>query len=141
MPSPLKSQVMCTVSGDKLARLWSIETSKLIFPYKEHSNWVWSVAFNPDSNFVVTADSTGGTAHVWEARSGKELFVLRGHQNFVGNAVFSPDGRFVLTIGNDGTARIWELNIGQISKQIEPIVSNDIPEARVLEKIRQLSNA
>lgn len=136
-----RSQLIATAGGDKLARVWSVETGKLIFPYKEHASWVWSAAFNPDSNFVVTTDSTGGTARVWDARSGKELLVLRGHQNFIGNAVFSPDGRFVLTIGNDGTARIWELNIGQIGKQTGPIVVNDIPEASVLEKIRQLSKA
>lgn len=135
-----KSQLIATAGGDKLAGVWSVETGKLIFPYKEHSSWVWSTAFNPDSNFIVTADSTGGTARVWDARSGKELFVLRGHQNFVGNAVFSPDGRFVLTIGNDGTARIWELNIGQIGKQTQPIAGNDVPETSVLEKIRQLSD-
>jgi WD40 repeat protein len=134
-----KSQLIVTASGDKLAHVWSVETGKLIFPYKQHSNWVWSAMFSPDSNFVVTTDSIGGTAQVWDASSGKELLVLRGHKGFVENATFSPDGRFVLTIADDGTARIWELNFGQIGKQTEPIVVNDTPEAIVLEKIRQQS--
>jgi WD40 repeat protein len=136
-----KSQFIGTAGGDKRAGVWSIKTGKLVFPYKEHSSWVWSIAFNPDSDFVVTTDSTAGRAHVWDAHSGKDLLVLRGHQNFVGNAVFSPDGRFVLTLGNDGTARIWELNFGQIGKQAAPIAVNDTPEVSVIKKIRQQSKA
>lgn len=121
-----QSQLIATASGDKVAKVWNVITGIQVSAFTGHSNWVWSAAFNPDSNFVVTAGSVGGSARVWQARTGKEQLVLRGHQSFVSNAVFSRNGRFVLTTGDDGTARIWELNIGRPARQSDSVVFEDM---------------
>jgi WD40 repeat protein len=136
-----KSQLVATASGDKVARVWDIGSGQSISTFTGHPTWVWSAAFSPDRNLVVTAGSLGGTARVWEATTGKERVVLRGHQDFVVSAVFSPDGRFVLTTGNDGTARIWELNIGKPGQQKDLGIFEPIPEpdSSVQERLRHNS--
>jgi WD40 repeat protein len=136
-----KSQLVATASGDKVARVWDVGTGQSISTFTGHPTWVWNAAFSPDSNLVVTAGSLGGTARVWETKTGKERVVLRGHQAFVVSAVFSPDGRFVLTTGNDGTARLWELNIGRPEQKSDLGVFETIPEpdSSVQERLRQSS--
>lgn len=108
------SVLLAGTRGDGVALAWKVNTGELVSTFTNHANWVWSAAFSPRGNLVVTTGSLDGTARLWEPRArGRELLVLRGHQSFVQSAIFSPDGRFALTIGDDETARVWELNTRQ----------------------------
>lgn len=39
-----------------------------------------------------------------------------GHQDGVASATFSPDGQQVVTASWDGTARIWNVEIGEVQR-------------------------
>jgi hypothetical protein len=83
-----------------------------------HTNWVNSVAFDPDGRRVVTG--TGDqTAQVWDAQTGDELACLRGHTNWVNSVAFDPDGRRVVTGSDDQTARIWDARSGECLEVIQ----------------------
>ncbi|MCP4290113.1 MAG: hypothetical protein GY792_37835 [Gammaproteobacteria bacterium] len=71
-----------------------------------HTNRVWSVAFSPDGNQIVTT-SEDQTVRIWDATTGEELHQLTGHTSYVSSAAFSPDGAWIVTASYDGTARIW----------------------------------
>jgi WD40 repeat protein len=58
--------------------------------------------------------SQDGTTKVWDASSGAELLTLRGHAGVVSGCAFSPDGTHLATAGNDGTARIYLLDIEEL---------------------------
>jgi WD40 repeat protein len=80
-------------------------------PLKGHRFEVISVAFSPDSRWLVTG-SGDLTARVWDLKAGdpsKNSRVLRGHEGQVARVVFSRDGRWLVTGGTDGTARIWDM--------------------------------
>jgi energy-coupling factor transporter ATP-binding protein EcfA2 len=87
-----------------------------------HDGVVFSVAFSPDSKFVVSGgcdrmDSpsmvcTQGSARVWEAATGKET-TLMTHDNAVWSAVFSPNGKYVVSGSLDKTARVWDTVTGE----------------------------
>ena len=113
------SKLVATAGGDRVSRVWDANTGEQISNFALHTNWVWSAAFNSDSNLVVTTGSKDGTAKVWEARTGRELLVLPGHQRFAESAAFSPNDKFVLTIDDDGIAKVWDLNIGRPAKPSE----------------------
>jgi WD40 repeat protein len=98
--------------GDPTARIWETSTWSLRTDLHGHTSHVFSIAFSPDSQFVVTA-SLDGTARVWEAATGHCVTVLVGHIGWVTHAVFSPDGRFIVTGSPDNTARVWERATGK----------------------------
>ena len=57
--------------GDKLARVWNVETARQILELK-HDSSVAAVAFNADGTRLGTG-SYDGTARVWELPSGREI--------------------------------------------------------------------
>ena len=48
-----------------LARLWDVATGSEICRFEGHSDWISSVAFSPDGQFVLTG-SHDGTARLWK---------------------------------------------------------------------------
>jgi len=72
-----------------------------------HGGMVYSVAFSPTGDRVVTA-SSDKTAKVWDAQTGRLLATLAGHNDEVRSAVFHPAGDRVLTASYDRTARVWD---------------------------------
>jgi WD40 repeat protein len=104
------NRLIATASGDMMARVWQIHTGKQALALRNHTNWVWSVTFSRDGNFVATTGSHDHTTRVWEAKTGREVSVLRGHPDFVESAVFSPDGKLVLqtrTLNAKGSLVLW----------------------------------
>jgi hypothetical protein len=101
-----------TSSGDKTARIWSIEGPDALQVLKGHSSFVRTAEFSPDGKRVLTA-SQDATARLWDAQSGKELAVLSGHIHPLKSATFSPDGERVLTVAQN-TARIWDSHTGKV---------------------------
>jgi WD40 repeat protein len=51
---------------------------------------------------------------VWDADTGQELLNLTGHTDRVTAASFSPDGSRLATAGQDGTVRVYLLNIEEL---------------------------
>lgn len=132
--------------GDKLARVWNVETGRQILELK-HDSAVAAVSFNSDGTKLGTG-SYDGTARVWELPSGIEL--ERASQ--AGGAevvVFSPTGSRFAAGGVDGSVSVsetrradrpasfdlpadvrsvafspdgWRLAIGTISVHSEPLL-------------------
>lgn len=101
--------------GDKLALasvgntvdVIAIPDGFLIQRLGGHRNTVWSVAFSPDSQHILTGCSDS-TARLWNITTGKTLETLKGHTGGIICVAFSPDGTHLLTGSNDGTARLWQ---------------------------------
>jgi hypothetical protein len=78
-----------------------------------HLNIVWSVAFSPDGQRIVTG-SWDQTAKVWDAATGLELRTLKGPSGYVYSVAFSPDGKRIVTGSSDNTPRVWDAASGNV---------------------------
>ena len=100
--SPQGDEV-ATGSVDGTARVWSTATFELL-DRRTLSGPVVSVAFAPDGQSVVAADSTGRAITFGPAQQQVELV---GQKGLMREAMFSPDGRTVATVAGS-TVRLWE---------------------------------
>jgi WD40 repeat protein len=90
------------------------------------SRWCWGsaglgLAFSADSKRLATA--SGDRAGVFDVASGRRVFEATHvnrrdegrpeHFQWIDEVVFSPDGQWLASAGRDGTARVWDLVIGQ----------------------------
>jgi WD40 repeat protein len=90
---------------------WQRLTHLALKTLRGHLSGVWSVAFSPDGQRIVTG-SGDHTAKVWDAASSKELFALNGHSRGIRSVAYSPDGQRIVTGSDDKTAKVWEAASG-----------------------------
>lgn len=93
---------------------------------------VYAAVFSPDGKKIVTvagavAQNVDRRVIIWDAESGEELRKVVGHKNnpgghqisvFVHSVAFSPDGKKFVTASGDGTARIWDTEMGKELQQL-----------------------
>jgi WD40 repeat protein len=91
--------------GDELARVWNVETGRLILQLK-HDSSVAAVAFNADGTRLGTG-SYDGTARVWELPSGREIDRI-SHGGGSEVVVFSPGGDRFAAGGMYGSVSVSE---------------------------------
>jgi WD40 repeat protein len=95
-----------TLSSVNFARS---DLSKSVFA--ESFGGIVSVAFSPDGQQLVIADSNGGI-RLWEVDSGRSLMTLRAHESWIWAIAFSPDGRWLASASDDNTAKLWDVATG-----------------------------
>ena len=100
------------------ARIWDARSHEPVLDPLHHPTptnenlGVLSVAFSPDSQFLVTAGSDNN-ARVWEVATGRERRPPLSHMD-VTSADFSRDGRWIVTAGRDGSIRLWDAQTGAL---------------------------
>ncbi|MDX6613966.1 MAG: hypothetical protein QOD75_3152 [Blastocatellia bacterium] len=80
----------------------------------EHTSYVWSVVFSPESRLLASASDAGvddGTIKLWEVATGRELRTLAGHGLSILQIAFGPEGKTIA--GTDGRfIRLWDTASG-----------------------------
>ena len=102
-----------TASDDKTAKIWDVQTGKLLSDLKGHTGEVKTATFSPDSKQVLTA-AFDSTIRIWDAGNGKCLQLLKGNSKYTYSAFYSPDGKFIVTASLLGTPVIWNIATGEI---------------------------
>lgn len=124
------ARFLATASADGIARLWDVETGRLLKKLevaRDHPDEVTDIAFSPDGRLLATT-SLEGTSRIWDVETGWHLKVMKGRDLFDTTSVaFSPDGRMIATgHGNaiqtrasfrfSGSARVWDVAAGRLQK-------------------------
>ena len=94
-------------AATSVAKVWRLDSGKLVAELVGHAGDVVSCRFSPDGKLAATG-STDGTARIWDAETGDLLAVVRGTGVEVRSVGFSRDGSR-LVIASDIGAAIWEL--------------------------------
>ncbi|MCB9108315.1 MAG: WD40 repeat domain-containing protein [Anaerolineales bacterium] len=108
--SPNGQKLAC--GGNHVIHLWDLQSHKPPQTLRQHSSWVYSVAFSPDGA-TLASSSLDCTVCLWDVTQGTLRAILQGHTETVYKAAFSPDGAFVLSCSFDGTIKFWDVQTGE----------------------------
>ena len=78
----------------------------------DHKGSVWSVAWSPDDQYVLSG-SADKTMRLWEIATGRCVRVFEGHTNEVNVVAWSSNGQQALSAGDDATLRLWKIATGR----------------------------
>ena len=86
------------------AQMWRVKGAKKM---PQHFEGGLSVAFSPDSRYVLTGDIST-IARLWDANTGEELRHFDVDTAAL-SVAFSPDGGTVVTGNRDGSVQLWDV--------------------------------
>ena len=79
-----------------------------------HTDYVYSVAFSPDGNQVVSG-SNDHMVYVWNITDSLiHPVAFSGHNDAVNAVAFSPDGSQVISGSSDHTLKLWDVSQGEL---------------------------
>ena len=82
------------------------ETSNEFSELIAHSQPVYSVAFSPDNECLLSS-SGDGSIRLWSTRTKTNLVAYKGHNYPIWQVKFSPFGLYFASASHDKTARLW----------------------------------
>ena len=103
-----------------IARLWDMRNlSAEPIVLKGHEDFIDTLAFSPDGNWLATGSDEDTTAYLWDMRNpSAQPIVLKGHEEPILTLAFSPDGDWLATGSGInlpdstltiGAARLWDM--------------------------------
>jgi hypothetical protein len=116
--SPDLKQIACG-GPDKLIKIYSTETGKLIRTTKKHTDWVTALAYSPDGDKLASGDRNGGL-HLWAADTGTILYTLAEHQARISSLSWRADSLILASGGEDGKLILWDTAEGWAAKSSTP---------------------
>ena len=110
------ASVLASVGGDRICRLWDVETGTMLHLLK-CSGALSCVNFSP-SGHLVAAGGWLGALGVWDVGSGRELAgkphpVLLHHHDSVSSVSWTPDSRALVVCSSDGIVWAWDVVKGR----------------------------
>jgi WD40 repeat protein len=103
-------KVLATAGADGTARLWDVQTHRMIYRYyKSSQTAATSVAFSPDGKVLAIARADGETQLINIATGDRAGSPLTAGAGRVTDVTFSRDGKVLATAGADGRAWLWSV--------------------------------
>jgi len=105
--------------SDNFIRILEADTLKLKYAFEAHSNSVFTVAFTPDGEFLLSG-SRDAHLRVWQPDNGyQEHTAIVAHLFTINHLVFSPNGNYFATCSMDKSVKIWDAKTFRLLKVID----------------------
>jgi WD40 repeat protein len=121
---------------DQVIRVWDISggyaKAKLEHSVENHADWVLSVNFSPNGQFLITG-SRDKSAKVWDLKAKESLVTFPGHAEPVFGAVLQTDLKAGISAGADKQIR-W-FNTQEKSKDLGKAIRNTGAHSKAIFKL------
>ncbi|MFN3191117.1 MAG: protein kinase domain-containing protein [Aureliella sp.] len=103
---------LVTACDDQTAKVWDAKTFQLLKTLAGHSQPVWRAVFSPtDSNLIATSCADGSLL-LWDWPNASVRVEFDGHASQIAGLTFTPDGKCLVSASDDGTAMVWDIELG-----------------------------
>ena len=100
---------LVSASVDNTAKIWNAGNGNRLQNFAGGQAY-YAAAFHPSGRYIVTGND--GRAHIWAASEGKRVMTVRHvSETAVRSVDFHRNRTYVVLAGEDGTARIWEIQL------------------------------
>ena len=113
--SPSNDQVAVGCSNGKM-QVYNISNASKNIDINAHTGFVWTVAYSPDGNYLITGGSDK-KVKIW-TKTGAAMRTLDGHTDAVYQVKVSNDGQYIVSCSADNTIRIWNFSDGKLLRTI-----------------------
>ncbi|HNJ44216.1 MAG TPA: WD40 repeat domain-containing protein, partial [Acidobacteriota bacterium] len=100
-----------TVDRTQKITLWDVPSGRELRSWKADSKGVTTMAFSPDGQYLITANSKVSGCTIWEVATGHELRTIAQEQSDIWLISFTLDSSGIIA-SNDKQTRIWDLTTG-----------------------------
>ena len=110
-----------TREGDEIypVWVWDANTGELLFTLKEHTRWIRTLAFSPDSKTLAIGNERR-TIWLWDTDTGTLRGTLKVPAGSFHALAFSPNGKLLASGSGDGSVRLWDATA---KKQYVPLLT------------------
>lgn len=100
---------LVSVSSDGSLHLWNVDTGRyqLSFSLGEYTDWMSTIAFSPDSKYLVSNNEFKERVRVWSVETFTQHTILTTPEQVLG-LTFSPDMKKLAGRHFDMTIRVWD---------------------------------
>ncbi len=109
-------------TADGTAKVWALPSGELIATIKQE-DWVTSVSFSPDSQYLATG-SRDGNVRIWDFIKGELFTTLVAHTDGVIDVSFSHDGKLLASGGWDDVVAIWDFTAKKLKHRLSEFASD-----------------
>jgi WD40 repeat protein len=130
-------RLLATAGSDRAVRIWDVDTGDerlcLVHEDEVKSPYIFhaQLAFNESGSLLATAWLLG-QLRVWDLSTGLPLEHIPGVKH-INDLAFRPFEQLLVTGSGDGTARVWNIDTGDVvmSKPHQANVSNGVEQVAV----------
>jgi hypothetical protein len=113
--------VTCGQDGKGFA--WVLNTSRLAFSLPHHSDYISTVAFNDNGQWIATG-SYDHTINLLNIATMNQPIKLRSHSSPIVKILFLPDAK-ILSVERDGVMIVWDMGNAKVIKRL-PKMNDDV---------------
>ena len=105
-------QLVVTTLGNTFAGIWDAATGRLVSAFASHTGYVFTVAFSPDSQSLVTTGAEG--IRIWQRADQLTVVEPAGAEPGGSSESTSPDGLRIAAVAADGTVALRDAATGAV---------------------------
>ncbi len=102
---------------DNITAIWSLTDRSLLRRIPGGGRMVSAIAYHPEGKLLATTN--GDRVRILSADDGRLVRILAGPGGLTHAVAFSPDGARIACGADDGKARVWDVETGEVVRTIE----------------------